>query len=286
MRRDSRYAARCRARRPGRPRASHSGAGAKSSPGLMPPPGGRQIPPRSAACESARRSTGSRMNRVTSWSDPGVGGSGVLPLGDLAGPLEVDGIRIVAHRAARPSRAQSGHAPRAQAAASGAGARTARGDAARASARAYRERCADRRLRALREARLRRGRGHGHPAGARVRRGGRRPSRRRRPADPARLRSARAGPPAARATRHPHRVRASGLPARRGGGRAASPHRRAGRRSRRVLDRGLAARRDRRRDTRGARRPALGAAAALRARTPRRPRHCRRRWSRISSSTR
>ena len=159
-----------------------------------------------------------------------------------------------------------GHATRAQVAASGAGARTACGDAARASARAHRERRPDACLRGVREARLRRRRGDRHAARARLRRGRRRPPRGRGSADPARLRGARAGSRAARATRDPSRMRPPGLPARCGGGRATSALRRAGGRGRRLLDRRVAARRAHRGDPRGARRPALGAAAALRAR--------------------
>ena len=119
------------------------------------------------------------------------------------------------------------------------------------------------RLRALREARLRRGRGHGHPRGARVRRRGGRPPRGRRPADPARLRSAGAAASAARAARDPHGVPAPGLPARRRRGRAAAADRRPGRRRRRLRHGGIAARRDGRRDARPARHPALRAAAAV-----------------------
>ena len=160
----------------------------------------------------------------------------------------------------------TGYASRAQAAAPGAGARTACGDAAGVSARAHRERGANRRLRALREARLRRGRGYRHAARARARRRRERPPRRRRPADPAGLR--RAGPrqAAARAARDPHRVRPPGLPARCRVDRAAAPLGRPCRRDRRLLDRRVAPRRARRGDPRGTRRPALRATAAVRAR--------------------
>ena len=128
------------------------------------------------------------------------------------------------------------------------------------------------RLRALREARLRRGRGHGHARGARVRRRRSRPSRSRRPADPPGLRSPGAAASAARAARDPHRVPASGLPARCLRGRAAAADRRSGGRGRRLRHGGIAARRDGRRDARPARHPALRAAAAVGA--PLRHDHC------------
>ena len=72
----------------------------------------------------------------------------------------------------------------------------------------------DGRLRAVREDRLRRRRRDRYAARARLRGGGRRPSRRRRAPDQARLRGARAEATAARAARAAHRVRTRGVPAR------------------------------------------------------------------------
>ena len=82
-------------------------------------------------------------------------------------------------------------------------------------------------------------------------------------ADPAGVRGARGGPPAARAARAPLRVPSRGVPAGRGGGRAAALVGRPGRRGRRVRDARLAARRVVGRAAGDGRRPALGAAAAL-----------------------
>ena len=238
---------------------------------VVPQPTGRygqlQVPGTGVAAKFKRQTTGARhrFQRAGSRGQLRVPGTDVL--------TEVSGGACAScgawHRGSRPGArlaAQSGHASRAQAAASGAGARTACGDAARASARAHRERCPDRRLRGVREARLRRRRGDRHAARPRLRRRRCRPPRGRRPADSARVRGARAGSSAARAARDPRRMRPPGLPARRGRGRAAPPVRRAGRRGRRLLDRRVAARRAHRGHPRGARRPAVGAAAAVRAR--------------------
>ena len=123
-----------------------------------------------------------------------------------------------------------------------------------------------RRLRAVREARLRRRRGHRHAsevlafvgAGADHHAAGDQPIR---PVYEALAQDR----PLLAPLGDPRRVRPPRVPARRRRRRAAAAHRRPGRRGRRLRDRRLAARRDGRRDARAARRPALGAAPALRA---------------------
>ncbi len=128
-----------------------------------------------------------------------------------------------------------------------------------------RERGADRCVRAVREARVRRGRSDRPARGACVRRRRRRPPRTGRPADPPRLRRDRPRYAAARPARPSHGVRQRRVPARSGRRRAAAAARRTGRRRRRVRDRRLTARRGGGRDARVARPSALRSAPALRA---------------------